>query len=144
MVERRDLLPNADRWLFDGLSRLVQMVRVDPAMTDYYLHGSSKLDVAMRKHVCISGIAAYVAESATAHMLEDGRLARTIDQLKVVVQEEFDSIAAMDDFVRGCVAQVVQDREYGAAHLRSDCIHCAHVQRAFLQKRVFSEVESLP
>ena len=61
MVERRDLLPNADRWLFIGLSRLVQMVRVDPAMTDCYLHGSSKLDVATWKHVCISGIAAYVA-----------------------------------------------------------------------------------
>ena len=64
-------------------------------------------------------------------MLQDGRLARTIDQLKVVVQEEFDFIAAKNDFVWGRVAQVVQDREYGAAHLRSDCIYCAHVQRAF-------------
>ena len=64
-------------------------------------------------------------------MLQDGRLARTIAQLKVVVQEEFDFIAAIDDFVWCRVAQVVQDREYGAAHLRSDCIYCAHVQRAF-------------
>ena len=66
--------------LFIGLSRLVQMVRVDPAMTDCYLHGSSKLDVATRKHVCISGIAAYVAESAIAHMHAAGRQACAHDR----------------------------------------------------------------
>ena len=71
-------------------------------------------------------------------MLHDGRLARTIDQLKVVVQEEFDVIAATDDFVWGREAQVVQDREYGAVHLRKDCISSVLLCRSvcFLRLKV--------
>ena len=123
MVERRDLLPNANRWPF---------YRIEPLGADG--EGGPHDDGLLPPWQFEASM------SASRGLRRTWPSQRLPTCWRTAGLSEFDFIAAMDDFVRGRVAQVVQDREYGGTHLRSDCIFCAHVQRAFLHQRVFSEV----
>ena len=120
------------------------MVRSDPSLTDFYLHGYSRLTRGVRKFVCITSLSSSVADAASYELLEDARPVRTKDAREQAVGDEFDLITAIGEFTWGRLALVADDAEYPAESLEADVTECAHVQRAFLEKRIFSELRRLP
>ena len=130
--------------LFVGLDRVVQMVRQDKTMTDYYAHGFSRLDAPMRKYICIAGVSSFLAESVIEQLLEDARVARHVDALSDLVLEEFNFIASLGANIYDRLVGVIVDPCYKGADLQHDVIHSVYTQRAFLEKRIFSQARSFP
>jgi hypothetical protein len=113
-------------------------------MTDYYIHGVDKLSPRVRRHVCVAAVATYVAEGVISAMQEDGRLARAGAEVEAVAAEEARFISSLEMLTWERLASVVQDPEYGAVSARADVLHSVHVQRAFLEKRIFSVARGRP
>ncbi len=66
-------------------------------MTDYYLHGYSKLTRGMRKFVCIISASSSVVDAASYELFEDARLVRAKDSLEQAVEVELDPATAIDE-----------------------------------------------
>ena len=95
-----------------GLDRVVAMVREDSSMSDYYTHGYSRVDVAMRKHIGLVVATSVLAKSVILALLEDWRLCRTVCQVNDLIAEEFNLIASLEALIWTRLAADIGDHGY--------------------------------
>ena len=100
--------------------------------------------MAIEIHIAVASLVSYICEAVTAELLEDARLVRTIDRLEEIVQEEFMCVCGLDTFVLARVSTIIANDDYTGTALREHATASAHMQLAFLEKRIFSEVRRLP
>ena len=127
-----------------GLDQVVAMVMEDSSMSNYYIHGYSRVDVAMRKYIGLVVVTSVLAESVILALLEDGGLCRTVCQVNALTEEEFSFIASLEALTWNRLAVGIGDQGYQGPAMQHDAIHCAITQRAFLEKRFLAPLRELP
>ena len=78
-----------------GLDEVVKIVRNDSRVSDYYLHGYTRLDLTVRRYTVVSAVAVRVADAMAQPLLEDDRLLRHLDDIEDAMQNELGLIRNM-------------------------------------------------
>jgi hypothetical protein len=126
-----------------GLEKLVSITRADATVTDYNLHGFSRLSSSLKKFAVIAALASVVPDSLLTELLADDRVAKRSDDLLETVMEEMRWVESIGDGVWARLGLVVGNHS-SPSELRHCVVHAASVAFAFVHKRVFQEVRSWP
>jgi hypothetical protein len=124
-----------------GMRSLVKFIREETDASDHYLHGWERFDDSLCRFVFLTAIATYPADAFVIDLLEDGRLARRLPEVKEVVQEEVDFIQNIELNVWVAFAQAAA---CGVGGLRSDTVHAALTIQSYLEWLVFRKAEEPP
>lgn len=116
-----------------GLAGLVHAARADPDTSDFYLHGFARLATDTERWAALASLAACAPDAALAEMLEDDRLALSIQSICKAMNDEILWLGRIDGFTWERLASRLQG--HIAQELRSDALRVAHVACAFFQRR---------
>ena len=126
-----------------GLEKLVSITRADTTVTDYNLHGFSRLSPSLKKFAVIAALASVVPDALLVELLADDRVVKRSETLRETVMEEMHWIESIGDSVWARLGFVVGAHS-SPSELRHCVVHSASVAFAFVHKRIFQELESLP
>ena len=124
-----------------GLLSLHKHLTLSGSITDFEAHGSNMLQKEEIRFCYIIGLVSYVPETFVELMLRDNRLLKHgIDVLESAI-EELQLLESVTSEVWTCLAGHVGG---SPTDLRHQVISGCHVSLAYLDKRVFSTLTSLP
>lgn len=125
-----------------GLAELIEMISQQPGVSQYYIGGFSRLTQAVRHYATVAAVASFPCDALLGELLEDDRLLRRAEDLKTVYDDEIEWIACIGDYVWSRLSSLLQTAT--AASLRDDCLRAACAARAYIDRKVFNIVRTLP
>ena len=124
-----------------GLEVLVQHVRLQPHVSDFYLGGSKRLTCRNKRYAVLASLCSYLPDAFLMEVLEDSRVPMHLEELSHAVLEEFDFLKALPMQVWDLLGGLA---EQPGVSLRSDVLQATHVAHAYLDTKVLQVAKSLP
>lgn len=128
--------------LLSGLKSLVSYIRNDTKSSDFHIHGFGRLD---KPDACqflvLASMASYVPDGALQSLMEDGRLALRVNDVRAAMYEELDWLQGIRMEVWDRLAHVCNITGF---LLRSKALSCGFKAAAFFHFRVLEKVMKLP
>ena len=132
------------RGLSIGLAKVMEMVLEDPHMNNQWTHGFSRLNSPMKKYIVLSAVSSYQAEAVISEIMHDGRVAKNIDNLQGIIEEEFIYMCNLPPYVWGRLAAMVPDPLYQWKDCQCDAIQACHTQRAYMGMKFLTPALGYP
>ena len=126
-----------------GLEGLVRMVRESTKTSDFHIAGFARFTPELKHFCAVATVAARVPDSILAELLEDDRVVRNVELLENTLVEESAWVCALSHAFWIRLANVVGDNRFHRI-LRSDCIGCASIGAAYIQRVLLSVAKSYP
>jgi len=108
----------------------------------YHLGGFSRLHGNVARTVSVTALVTWVSEAFQAECFYDPRLAKRVDEVEGVVDEEFEYIRSLPHEIFCAMANLLDD--VNPHDFRSEVIDTCSIERAFIQKHAFEPARELP
>ena len=125
-----------------GLDQLVAMIRKDKDTSDFYIHGYTEFAPDAQVYSTVAGMVCNIPDALLLELLEDSRLAKRVDAVKAVVEEEVVWLQRVPTWTWDRLAALVEG--VNGQTLRSRSLVVSQAILAFLKYRIWDEVESMP
>ena len=130
-----------------GLTAIVNDAKKKAGVSSYYIHGFDNLSEGegscFWRFLCVSSIAAYVADGFLLSCLEDDRLMMRWEEVKDVMADELRWISSLSEFTWSRLASVAGGEE-DQVSMRTRSTHSGLVIHAFISMRVLMRLAEPP
>ena len=133
---------NLVRSLCIGLEEIVALARANPEVSDFHLHGFTRCKPIVKRYACVAAVASYSLEGFLLDVLSDDRIARRLPEIEHNMLEELRYIDGLGNDFWGRLAPIV--KQFSAADLKSEAIHCANTAIAFVKRKVIAVAAGFP
>ena len=121
-----------------GLPGLIDFIYASTTSSTYLLGGWRRLQGDRLTFVATLSVVSRISDALLTAVMEDGRVVRTIEDLKGIAEEEIAWVVQLPQAVYEKLASVC---DLCPDELRDVCLSAAHVNIAFVQQRVFDRVD---
>ena len=125
-----------------GLGALVALTRADDGISDYYLHGFSRLTRDVQVHCVLASISATPAEAVQDILMEDDRLLRHIDSMETALEHEVRQVQSIPLYVLRRLSETIGD--ISVETLREHLYHSTLRTAAFVYRKCVQPYKELP
>jgi hypothetical protein len=127
--------------LLTGFDALVEMIRANPAASDFNISGYGRLGHRAKRFIAMAALVSYVPEACLLQLLQDNRLPLQLGHLKSTMVEELRFLDGIEPKVWQALAGAC-----GMAPLvlQSEVLAAGHIAFGFMHRRAFSEAGKLP
>ena len=131
--------------LLTGLPSLVDQLREDPKISDFYIGGVSRLDDTACRFIILASLVSYVSDAALCALFEDPRLALTKDAVVDAMSGEVEWLESLDGAFWETLASAFRpEANVSGTFLRSQVLSCSHTSFAFFHWRALVEADRYP